>query len=55
MRVPFVPYVEALHSWQRRLNRATELDEDPFDKPVDLNDIIKAAKELAPAADANWH
>jgi hypothetical protein len=44
MRVPFVPYVEALHSWQRRLNRATELDEDPFDKPVDLNDIVKAAR-----------
>jgi hypothetical protein len=55
MRVPFVPYVEALHSWQRRLNRVTELDENPFDKPVDLNDVVKAARELAPEADTNWH
>jgi hypothetical protein len=55
MRVPFVPYVEALHNWQRRLNRATELDQDPFDQPVDLNDIIKAAKDIEPAGDADWH
>lgn len=55
MRRPFVPYVEALHDWQRRLNRATELDENPFDKPVDLEDVIKAAKELQSKADADWH
>jgi beta-glucosidase/6-phospho-beta-glucosidase/beta-galactosidase len=55
MRTPFVPYVEALHAWQRRLNRVTELDENPFDKAVDLEDIVKAAAEIAPAADANWH
>jgi hypothetical protein len=55
MRKPFVPYVEMLHQWQRRLNRATELDQDPFDRRVDLEDIRKAARELDPAADANWH
>jgi hypothetical protein len=50
-----VPYVEALHRWQRRLNRVERLDGDPFDKAVDLEDIVKAAREIAPAADADWH
>ena len=54
MRKPFVPYVEALHHWQKRLKRVTALDEDPFDEPVDLGDVIAAAKELKPEADANW-
>jgi hypothetical protein len=55
MRVPFVPYVDALHRWQRRLNRVETLDDDPFDKAVDLEDIVNAAKALAPEADTNWH
>jgi len=55
IRKPFVPYVQALHQWQQRLHRVTELDENPYDKPVDLQDIVKAAKDLAPAADADWH
>ena len=55
MRVPYVPYVEELHGWQRRLNRVTELDEDPFDTAVDLGDIVSAAKEMAPEADSDWH
>jgi beta-glucosidase/6-phospho-beta-glucosidase/beta-galactosidase len=55
MRKPFLPYVDALHDWQRRLNRVTRLDEDPFDTAVDLEDIIEAAKVLAPKADADWH
>lgn len=55
MRKPFPPYVEALRSWQKRLNRVTSLDEDPFDSAVELEDIVKAAKELAPAADVDWH
>lgn len=55
MRVPYLPYVEALHRWQRRLNRVTELDEDPYDKAVDLEDIVRAAKEMAPEPDGNWH
>jgi hypothetical protein len=54
MRVPYVPYVDALRRWQKRLNRVTELDEDPFDTAVDLADIIQAAKELAPQADKDW-
>jgi hypothetical protein len=54
MRKPFLPYVEALHDWQRRLNRVTELDEDPFDAAVDLEDIVRAARELHPSADADW-
>jgi hypothetical protein len=55
MRVPYLPYVEALHRWQKRLNRVTALDEDPFDKAVDLEDIVKAAGETAPVPDADWH
>ncbi len=54
-RVPFEPYVQALRNWQKRLNRVTELDEDPFSDPVDLNDIVKAAKELQMQPDKNWH
>jgi hypothetical protein len=55
MRKPYVPYVEMLHHWQRRLNRVTELDENPFDHGVDLEDIRKAARALDPVADADWH
>jgi hypothetical protein len=55
MRKPFPPYVAELRRWQQRLNRVTELDEDPFDTAVELQDIIVAAKELAPKADADWH
>ena len=55
MRKPFLPYVQALHHWQRRLNRVTELDENPFDAPVNLEDIVKAARELDPKADPDWH
>jgi hypothetical protein len=54
-RVPFAPYVEALHSRQRRLNRPEVLDADPFDTAVDLNDVIRAARDLKPQADADWH
>jgi hypothetical protein len=31
------------------------VDEDPFDGPADLADIIAAAKDMRPAADADWH
>jgi hypothetical protein len=55
MRVPYVPYVERLRHWQERLNRVTALDEEPYDTAVDLDDIVRAAKEIAPAADADWH
>lgn len=55
MRKPFVPYVDRLHYWQRRLNRDTRLDEDPYDEPVTLEDVVAAAKELQPEPDRNWH
>jgi hypothetical protein len=54
-RVPFQPYVDELRRWQKLLNRVTELDEDPFDDPVDLGDVIAAAKRLDPKPDANFH
>jgi beta-glucosidase/6-phospho-beta-glucosidase/beta-galactosidase len=54
MRKPFVPYTEALRRWQERLHRVTKLDEDPYDEPVNLGDIVDAAKDLAPTADADW-
>ena len=55
MRVPYLPYVQALHTWQRRLGRPTALDDAPFDHPVDLDDIRRAAETLNPGADADWH
>ncbi len=55
MRRPFVPYVEMLHRWQQRLKRVTALDEDPYDQPVNLDDVVQAARELDPKADADWH
>jgi hypothetical protein len=54
-RVPFQPYVDELRRWQKELNRVTELDEDPFDQPVDLGDVVAAARRIAPAADRDWH
>ena len=54
-RVPFQPYVDELRRWQRELNRVTEIDNDPFDQPVDLDDIVAAARRLKPKADADWH
>jgi beta-glucosidase/6-phospho-beta-glucosidase/beta-galactosidase len=54
-RVVYPPYVEELHRWQRELNRVTELDEDPFSDPVELQDVIDAARRLQPKADKNWY
>jgi hypothetical protein len=39
---------------QRELNRVTVLDDDPFSDPVELQDVIDAARRLQPAADADW-
>lgn len=50
----FAPYVDALRVWQRRLKRVTELDDDPYDKPVDLADIAAAAERMAAHPDADW-
>jgi beta-glucosidase/6-phospho-beta-glucosidase/beta-galactosidase len=53
-RVECAPYVAELRRWQKELNRVTELDEDPFSDPVELQDIIDAAKRMNKKGDANW-
>lgn len=53
-RVPSQPYVDELRRWQKELNRVTELDEDPFSDPVELQDVIDAAKRLNPKPDKDW-
>ena len=53
-RVPFKPYIDELRRWQKRLNRVTELDEDPFSDPVDLADIRAAAEHLQMKSDSDW-
>lgn len=54
-RTPYPPYVDELRYWQKELNRVTSLDEDPFSNPVELQDVIEAARRLRPSPDANWH
>jgi beta-glucosidase/6-phospho-beta-glucosidase/beta-galactosidase len=54
-RVPFEAYIAELRRWQQELNRVTALDTDPFSDPVELQDVIDAAKRLKPAPDRNWH
>jgi hypothetical protein len=53
-RVPYAPYVDEVRRWQRELNRVTELDEDPFSDPVELQDVIDAAKRYGTAPDKDW-
>jgi hypothetical protein len=55
MRTLCLPYAQMLHRWQRRLHRVTALDADPYDRPVDLEDVVAAAKALDLAGDADWH
>ena len=54
-RVPFGPYVDELRRWQKELNRVTAVDEDPYSDPVELQDVVDAARRLRPAPDADWH
>ncbi|WP_210489167.1 family 1 glycosylhydrolase [Rufibacter aurantiacus] len=54
-RVECKPYVRELRRWQKELNRVTQLDEDPFNDPVELQDVIDAAKRLKKKPDKNWH
>ncbi|WP_029000031.1 b-glycosidase [Azohydromonas australica] len=54
-REPYAPVVEELHRWQRLLNRVTVLDEDPFSDPVELEDVVRAARRLKLQPDADWH
>jgi beta-glucosidase/6-phospho-beta-glucosidase/beta-galactosidase len=53
-RVECEPYIAELRRWQNELNRVTELDEDPFSDPVELQDVIDAAKRLKKKPDKNW-
>lgn len=53
-RKPFKPYIDELRRWQKELNRVTQLDEDPFSDPVELQDVIDAAKRLKKKPDKNW-
>jgi hypothetical protein len=54
-RVPCDSYIDELRRWQKELNRITELDEDPFSDPVELQDVIDAAKRFNKKPDRNWH
>ena len=54
-RVPNPRYVDELRRWQKELNRVTELDEDPFSDPVDLQDVVDAAHRLDIQPDKDWH
>jgi beta-glucosidase/6-phospho-beta-glucosidase/beta-galactosidase len=53
-RVVCEPYIAELRRWQKELNRVTELDEDPFSDPVELQDVVDAAKRLNKKPDQNW-
>ena len=53
-RVPFRPYVDELRRWQRLLNRVTVLDENPLSDPVELQDVVAAARRLRTRPDADW-
>ncbi len=53
-RVPDQAYVDELRRWQKALNRITELDEDPFSDPVELQDVIDAAHRLNMQPDKDW-
>ena len=53
-RVQHEPYVQELRRRQKLLNRVTELDEDPSSDPVNLNDVVRAAKRLKKQSDKDW-
>ncbi|WP_229428945.1 b-glycosidase [Massilia sp. ST3] len=53
-RVPNQQLVDELRRWQKELNRVTELDQDPFSDPVELQDVIDAAHRLNVQADKDW-
>lgn len=54
-RIPYQPYIDELRRWQRELNRIEKLDADPLSDPVQLTDVVDAARRLRPDPDANWH
>jgi beta-glucosidase/6-phospho-beta-glucosidase/beta-galactosidase len=54
-RIPHEPYIAELRRWQKELNRVTQLDSDPFSDPVELQDVVDAAKRLKMKPDQNWY
>jgi hypothetical protein len=54
-RVECTPYIGELRRWQKELNRVMVLDDDPFSDPVELQDVIDAAKRLKKQPDKDWH
>lgn len=54
-RVPCEPYIAELRRWQQELNRVTTVDTNPYSDPVELQDVIRAAKRLQKVPDSNWH
>jgi hypothetical protein len=46
--------VQELRHWQEEFKRVTVLDPDPFDEPVELQDVIDAAQRLRPQPDKDW-
>lgn len=54
VRKPCEPYIAELRKWQKEFNRVTVLDEDPFSDPVELQDVVDAAKRLNKQPDKNW-
>ena len=53
-RVQAEKYVAELRRWQKELNRVTVLDEEPFSDPVELQDVVDAAKRLKKKPDVDW-
>jgi len=53
-RVPAEAYCNELRRWQKRLHRVTTLDDDPLSDPVNLDDIVIAAREMKAQPDADW-
>ncbi len=53
-RVPDEAYIQELRNWQKLLNRVTALDADPFSDPVELQDVVEAARRYNPQPDKNW-
>ncbi|UBV42153.1 family 1 glycosylhydrolase [Deinococcus taeanensis] len=53
-REAYGPYVDELRRWQKELNRVTELDEDPFSDPVNLEEVRAAARRLQLRPDRDW-
>ncbi|WP_420475318.1 b-glycosidase [Noviherbaspirillum sp. ST9] len=54
-RIAHQPYVEELRRWQKELNRVRSVDADPYSDPVELQDVIEAARRLRPQPDRNWY